>query len=81
MDASAVKLLGAGIAVLGVLGSGIGIGLQSKGTAVIHKQGLARLNNLELLSQAPNLTLESYRVLGHNAACYAQKEPPVPVPV
>ncbi|MDH3236823.1 MAG: F0F1 ATP synthase subunit C [Alphaproteobacteria bacterium] len=26
MDASAVKLLGAGIAVLGVIGSGIGIG-------------------------------------------------------
>ena len=62
-------------------GSGIGIGLQSKGTALIHKKGLARLNNLELLSQAPNLTLESYRALGHNAACYATGRPAMPVPV
>ena len=62
-------------------GSGIGIGLQSKGTALIQKKGLAKLNNLELLSQAPNLTLESYRALGNNAACYALGKPPIPVPV
>ncbi len=42
-------------------GSGIGIGLQSRGTAVIHKKGLARLNNLELFPQSPSLTLETYR--------------------
>ena len=62
-------------------GSGIGIGLQSKGTSIIHKKGLAQLNNLELLSQAPNLTLESYSTLGRNAACYANGRPAVPVPV
>ena len=62
-------------------GSGIGIGLQSKGTALIHKEGLAQLNNLELLSMAPNLTLESYRGLGRNAACYATGKPTVPIPV
>ncbi len=62
-------------------GSGIAIGLQSKGTALIHKQELAPLNNLELLSQAPNLTLDSYRGLGRNAACYATARAPSPVPV
>lgn len=65
----------------GLSGSGISIGLQSKGTALIHKKGLAPLNNLELLPQAPNLTLESYRALGRNAACYAIGKPPQPVPV
>lgn len=62
-------------------GSGIGIGLQSKGTALIHKKGLAPLNNLELLSMAPNLTLDSYRALGRNAACYATNRAPHPVPM
>lgn len=62
-------------------GSGIAIGLQSKGTALIHKKELAPLNNLELLSQAPNLTLESYAALGRNAACYATARAPHPVPV
>ncbi|MAP11947.1 MAG: hypothetical protein CMQ61_07830 [Gammaproteobacteria bacterium] len=62
-------------------GSGIGIGLQSKGTALIHKNGLAPLNNLELLSMAPNLTLDSYRALGRNAACYATNRAPHPVPM
>ena len=62
-------------------GSGIGIGLQSKGTALIHRKGLAPLNNLELLSMAPNLTLESYRALGRNAACYATGRAPSPVPM
>ena len=62
-------------------GSGIGIGLQSKGTALIHKKGLAPLNNLELLSMAPNLMLKSYRALGRNAACYATGRAPHPVPM
>ena len=62
-------------------GSGISIGLQSKGTALIHKKGLAPLNNLELLSQAPNLTIDSYRALGRNAARYATGRPTLPVPV
>jgi hypothetical protein len=64
-----------------VSGSGIAVGLQSKGTTVIHRRDLAPLNNLELFSQAPNLTLESYRAIGRNAACYAKNQPVNPVPV
>jgi propanediol dehydratase large subunit len=62
-------------------GSGISIGIQSKGTTVIHKRGLEPLDNLELFPQAPNLTLDSYRVIGRNAAKYAKHEPVLPVPV
>jgi propanediol dehydratase large subunit len=62
-------------------GSGIAIGIQSKGTTVIHRRGLEPLNNLELFPQAPNLTLDSYRVIGRNAAKYAKGEPVFPVPV
>ena len=53
-------------------GSGIAIGLQSRGTTVIHKRGLARLNNLELFPQSPSLTLETYEAIGRNAARYAR---------
>ncbi|STS86410.1 glycerol dehydratase medium subunit [Klebsiella variicola] len=45
-------------------GSGIGIGIQSKGTTVIHQRDLLPLSNLELFSQAPLLTLETYRQIG-----------------
>ncbi len=62
-------------------GSGIAIGIQSKGTTVIHRRGLAPLDNLELFPQAPNLTLESYRIIGRNAAKYAKGQPVLPVPV
>jgi propanediol dehydratase medium subunit len=62
-------------------GSGIAIGLQSKGTTVITRRGLEPLDNLELFPQAPNLTLESYRVIGRNAAKYAKGEPVMPVPL
>ena len=62
-------------------GSGIGIGIQSKGTTVIHQRDLLPLSNLELFSQAPLLTLEIYRQIGKNAARYARKESPSPVPV
>jgi len=62
-------------------GSGISIGIQSKGTTVIHKRGLEPLDNLELFPQAPNLSLDSYRVIGRNAAKYAKHEPVLPVPV
>jgi propanediol dehydratase large subunit len=53
-------------------GSGIAIGLQSRGTTVIHKRGLARLNNLELFPMSPSLTLETYEAIGRNAARYAK---------
>ncbi|MCL4506491.1 MAG: propanediol utilization protein [Chloroflexi bacterium] len=62
-------------------GAGISIGLQSRGTTVIHKRGLARLNNLELFPQSPSLTLEIYEAIGRNAARYAKGEPVKPVPV
>jgi hypothetical protein len=62
-------------------GSGVAIGIQSKGTTVIHQRDLEPLNNLELFPQAPNLTLDSYRVIGANAAKYAKGEPVAPVPV
>jgi len=62
-------------------GSGIAVGIQSKGTTVIHRRDLAPLNNLELFPQAPNLTLLSYRAIGRNAARYAKRAPVQPVPV
>lgn len=54
-------------------GSGIGIGIQSKGTTVIHQRDLLPLSNPELFSRAPLLTLETYRQIGKNAARYARK--------
>lgn len=62
-------------------GSGIGIGIQSKGTTVIHHKDLMPLSNLELFSQAPLIDLETYRMIGKNAAKYAKNESPNPVPV
>jgi hypothetical protein len=62
-------------------GTGIAVGIQSKGTTVIHQRDLAPLNNLELFPQAPNLTLQSYRAIGRNAARYAAGRPTAPVPV
>ena len=62
-------------------GSGIGIGIQSKGTTVIHQKDLEPLNNLELFSQAPLIDLKTFRAIGKNAAKYAKGESPDPVPV
>ncbi|MGQ9626159.1 MAG: glycerol dehydratase reactivase beta/small subunit family protein [Anaerolineae bacterium] len=62
-------------------GSGIAIGIQSKGTTVIHRRDLAPLDNMELFSQAPNLDLDTYRQIGRNAARYATGRPTTPVPV
>ncbi|HWR42180.1 propanediol/glycerol family dehydratase medium subunit [Sporomusa sp.] len=61
-------------------GSGIAIGIQSRGTTVIHQKDLAPLSNLELFSQSPLLDLEAYRQIGKNAAKYAKGESPTPVP-
>lgn len=61
-------------------GSGIAIGIQSKGTTVIHNKDLAPLSNLELFPQAPLLTKEVFRAIGKNAAKYAKGESPNPVP-
>lgn len=62
-------------------GSGIGIGIQSKGTTVIHQKDLELLNNLELFPQAPLLDAETYRAIGRNAARYAKGDSQNPVPV
>ncbi len=59
-------------------GSGIGIGLQGKGTALIHRRDLAPLANLELYSVAPSVTPELYRLLGANAARHAKGATPDP---
>ena len=62
-------------------GGGIGIGLQSRGTTVIQKKGLAPLNNLELFPQSPSLTLAHYHAIGQNAARYTKGLSPTPVAV
>ncbi|PZG23502.1 propanediol/glycerol family dehydratase medium subunit [Nonomuraea aridisoli] len=61
-------------------GSGIGVGILSRGTTMIHQKDLLRLSNLELFPQAPLLDLETFRLIGRNAARYAKGESPEPVP-
>ena len=67
-----------GLAAARLSGSGIGIGLQGKGTALIHRRDLAPLANLELYSVAPSVTPELYRLLGANAARHAKGGTPDP---
>lgn len=62
-------------------GSGVSIGLQSKGTAIIHQKDLYPLSNLELFPQAPLITLKMYREIGKNAAKYAKGLMVKPIPV
>ena len=62
-------------------GSGIGIGLQAKGTSLIHQKDLYPLSNLELFPQAPLIDLKTYRNIGKNAAKYARGENPIPITV
>jgi propanediol dehydratase large subunit len=68
-----------GLTAARLSGSGIGIGLQGKGTALIHRRDLAPLANLELFSVAPLLTAMMYRELGKNAARHAKGMAPVPI--
>ena len=75
-DCAAIGYVGARLS-----GSGIGIGLQSRGTCVIHQKDLAPLNNLELFPQSPSLTLDTYERIGSNAALYALGKQTVPVAV
>lgn len=70
-----------GLSAAQLAGSGIGIGIQAKGTAVIHQKGRLPHNNLELFSNAPITRVEHYRGLGANAAAYALGEMPEPVVV
>jgi len=68
-----------GLTAARLAGSGIGVGLQAKGTALIHRRDLPPLACLELLSIAPVLTEELYRALGVNAARYAKGLQPEPM--
>lgn len=60
-------------------GSGISIGIQSKGTAVIHQRDLPPLSNLELFSQAPLIDRDTYREIGKSAGKYAKEDVPTPI--
>jgi propanediol dehydratase medium subunit len=61
-------------------GSGIGIGILSRGTTMIHQRDLPRLSSLELFPQSPLMEPSTYRAVGSNAARYAKGESPEPVP-
>ena len=70
-----------GLSAARLAGSGVGIGIQAKGTAVIHQKDRLPHNNLELFSNSPITRLEHYRRMGANAAAYALGEMPEPVVV
>lgn len=67
-----------GLTAARLSGSGIGVGLQAKGTALIHRRDLAPLANLELLSVAPTLGRADYRLLGINAGRHVKGSTPEP---
>ena len=75
LDTSDVGFMGLEAAKL----SGSGIGLQSKGTTVIHQKDLYPLSNLELFPQAPLMDLDTYRKIGRNAAKYVKGEKVTPI--
>jgi propanediol dehydratase large subunit len=68
-----------GLAAARLSGSGVSVGLQAKGTALIHRADLPPLANLELFSIAPRVTPELYRGLGRNAARYGKGHAPEPL--
>jgi propanediol dehydratase large subunit len=76
---STVDLGVIGLTAAELAGSHVAVGLQAKGTALIHRKGLAPLACLELLSIAPLLTADMYRELGANAGRHAKGERPAPV--
>lgn len=68
-----------GLTAARLSGSGYAIGIQAKGTAVIHQADRLPHMNVELFSNAPVTTLEHYRAMGRNAALYARGETPEPI--
>lgn len=76
LDLGVIGLKGAKLS-----GSGISIGIQTRGTTLIHQKDLVPLSNLELFPQAPLIDLKTFRAIGKNAALYAKGESPEPVPV
>jgi propanediol dehydratase large subunit len=67
-----------GLSAARLAGSGVSVGLQAKGTALIHRRDLPPLANLELYSVAPVLSRADYRLLGVNAARHARGAVPEP---
>ena len=70
-----------GLAAARLSGSGFGIGIQAKGTTVLHQADRMPHMNLELFSNAPLTGLDHYRALGRNAARHTFGEAPDPVMV
>ena len=70
-----------GLSAAKLSGSGIGIGIQSKGTTVLHRSDRLPHLNLELFSNAPLVLLDHYKQLGWNAARHTFGEAPEPVVV
>lgn len=70
-----------GLSAAKLSGSGYGIGIQSKGTTVLHQADRMPHLNVELFSNAPLTTIEHYRSLGWNAARTTYGEDPEPVVV
>ena len=68
-----------GLSAAKLSGSGISVGIQAKGTAVIHQANRLPHLNLELFSNAPLVSLDHYRALGRNAARYTYGERPEPI--
>ncbi len=68
-----------GLTAARLAGSGVGIGIQGKGTTVIHGRDQAPHMNLELFSQAPLIGEADYAAIGRNAARYALGQTPAPV--
>ena len=69
-----------GLQAAKIIGSGIGIGIQSKGTTIIHQKDLPPLDNLELFPMAILISLNMYRAIGRNAALYANGKQPATIP-
>jgi len=64
LDLGVIGLRGAKLS-----GSGIGIGIQTRGTTLIHQEDLVPLSNLELFPQAPLIDLETFRAIGRTRLC------------
>ncbi|WP_217351650.1 propanediol/glycerol family dehydratase large subunit [Ruegeria sp. HKCCD8929] len=71
-----------GLSAARMAGSGIGIGIQAKGTAVMHGSDRMPHYNIELFSNAPLATIDHYRTLGYNAArrTFGEEKEPVVIP-
>ncbi len=68
-----------GLTAAHLAGSGYGIGIQAKGTAIIHQRDRLPHMNLELFSNAPLVSLAQYRAMGRNAGRMTWGETPEPI--